>query len=92
MRRQRKTPGSIGQPGPQKAQRTTKGADWRREEVLSRQKRHFNPDRLTLHILPGEAKDKDKGRTFPVGVIPELRDAILGQMAVTEALEKKQGR
>ncbi|MEW6777967.1 MAG: tyrosine-type recombinase/integrase [Bdellovibrionota bacterium] len=65
---------------------------WRREEVLSRQKRHFNPDRLTLHILPGEAKDRDKGRTFPVGVIPELRDALLHQLAVTEALEKKERR
>jgi site-specific recombinase XerD len=65
---------------------------WRlRSEVLSRQKRHFDPVARVLRLDPRETKNGE-GREFPTGDYPELDALIEEQLERSAALEKALGK
>jgi len=64
---------------------------WRTpSEVLTRQKQHLNLDAGVLRLEPGETKNGEP-REFPVDAIPELREILDAQLALTRKLEVETG-
>jgi integrase len=63
---------------------------WRlASEILTRRKSHLVDGWLILEI--GEGKNEEP-RKFPLDLIPELREVVEAQLAMTRELEKKTGR
>lgn len=64
---------------------------WRiRSEILTLQWRQVDMDAGTVTLDPGTTKNRE-GRTFPFGVVPELRELMTVQKAAKEAVEKARG-
>lgn len=59
-------------------------------ELLTRKRLHLDLNAGWLRLDPGESKS-DKARNFPIGEVPELREALARQLDLTEAFEKATG-
>lgn len=64
---------------------------WRTpSEVLTRQKHHLNLGAGVLRLDPNESKNGEP-REFPIDAIPELREILEAQLALTRKLEVETG-
>jgi len=64
---------------------------WRVDsEILTRKRHHLDLENGWLRLEPGETKN-GKGRMFPIGLLPELREVLEEQVARTRILEKEIG-
>jgi integrase len=62
---------------------------WRTQEVLGLERRHVDVERGTLTLDPGSTKN-DEGRL--VYMPPDLKAAVVGQLARVDALQRRLGR
>ena len=60
-------------------------------EIFKLQRHHLDLDAGWLRLDPGGETKNDEGRMFPLDELPELRNVLEDQVALTEALEKNTG-
>lgn len=61
---------------------------WRKSEIFSLDWRQVDFNAGTVTLDPGSTKNRE-GRVFPFSALPELRDLLVAQKALTESLERE---